>query len=245
MVKTVDDMAQSDNLFNLRGKIGDLVFFTRNGKSFVKRKSGGFVNGKSNEHPHTKAVQKNFGEVAVFVKQFKEVLTPLLAKHKDGTFHNQLVGLFCKIQKNTPDRKLYTAFKEGIALHYLQHISLNKHSVLKGQDCVLNRETHTLHLDAFLIKACQAKYPKGYLEVNMAWLTLNTDLEMELKGLTTEFLSLEDGVEQLASTSLSFPTAEVPESCLAFPVISLNVVNQSSVFAVPYHLYRYHLITLV
>ena len=36
MYKYSDIMAKSDNEFNIRGKLGDLIFFQRNGKTFVK-----------------------------------------------------------------------------------------------------------------------------------------------------------------------------------------------------------------
>ena len=58
-------MARSDDFLSFRGRIGNLIFFSRNGKTFVKKKTGGFVNGKSNEHPNTKASQKNFSEVVI------------------------------------------------------------------------------------------------------------------------------------------------------------------------------------
>lgn len=238
-------MAQSDNLFNFRGKIGDLIFYSRNGKTFVKKNAGGFVNGKSNDHPHTKAVQKNFSEIASFVKHFKEVLLPIMSKQKDGTFHNQLVALFCKIKKMAPDQNLYMAFKEKSALQLLQRTSINKNSVLKGIDCEFNPSTNALKLNPYLIQICREKYPNGFLEIHTAWLCLRPTLAMELKAVGTNYISLKEEMEQLASRTFIYDQIDVVEDELQFPIVSLQVVQQPSPFASPYHLYRYSLLTLV
>lgn len=238
-------LAQSDNFLNLRGKLGDFIFFKRNGKTFVKRKSGGFVNGKSNEYPNTKVAQKNFSEVASFVKRFKDVLYPIIRKQKDGTFHNQLVSLFFKIKKAASDGLLYTAFKEGHALPYLQYKSLNKNTVLNGQDCYYDCRTKSLKIDALLIQKCKDKYPDGFLEINMAWLNLSTTLELKLGEVDTQYIHLKEILEFSYSVEIPFPDVETVSEDLVYPLISLTVVYKPDREATPYHPYRYTLVTFL
>lgn len=238
-------MAESENFFKLKGKIGDLIFFSRNGKSFVKMKTGGFVNGKSNDHPNTKAVQKSFSEVASFTKYFKEALYPMLWKQKDGSFHNQLVSLFAKIKKATPDHKLYTAFKEGYALDYLQNSSLNKNSALNAKNCYYNQETNVLGLSGSLIKVCNQQLPNGYLEINTAWLSISEDLEVKLNDINTYYLDLKTPVEVNALIEISFSEIPIAVRELVYPVVSLVVVYSARQEARPYHDFRYTLITFL
>lgn len=65
-------------VFNLKEKVGKVIFCERNGKTYVKTYSGGFVNGNSNQHPNTKAVQNRFKEVSKFTKELKAALTPII-----------------------------------------------------------------------------------------------------------------------------------------------------------------------
>ena len=238
-------MATSDDFLKFRGKLGDLIFFTRNGKTFVKRKAGGFVNGKSNEHPNTKAVQKNFSEVASFVKRFKDALFPMIWRQKDGTFHNQLVALFFKIKKAVPNGQLYTAFKEGYALPYLQHKSLNKNTVLNGRDCLYDQKTNTLKIDAALIYKCREKLSGGYLEVNTAWLRISKTLDLKLDEVNTQYIHLKEALQFTSFVEVPFPEMESISDDLVYPVVSLDVVFKRTEEVVSYHPYRYTLVTFL
>lgn len=238
-------MATSDDFLKFRGKLGDLIFFTRNGKTFVKRKAGGFVNGKSNEHPNTKAVQKNFSEVASFVKRFKDALFPIIWRQKDGTFHNQLVALFFKIKKASPDGQLYTAFKEGFIRRYMQYIPLNKNTVLNGRDCYYNEKTNKIQIDTALIYKCKEKFSDGYLEVNTAWLRISNTLELSLDEVNTEYIHLKEISNVTSSIEIPFSKKETLSEDLVYPLISLVVVYKSEGEAIPYHSYRYTLITFL
>ncbi len=103
-------MAKSDNIFNIRGRLGDLIFCQRNGKTYVKRYSGGFTKASTQNHPNIKVGQERFAQVSRYVKSLKQQLQPYLWRQKDGTFHNQLMAIFLQMAKNEPEKNFQRTY---------------------------------------------------------------------------------------------------------------------------------------
>ena len=105
-------MAKSDTIFNIRGRLGDLIFCKRDGTSYVKRYSGGFTKAATQNHPNIKVGQERFAQVSRYVKNLKQQLQPYLWRQKDGTFHNQLMAIFLQMAKNENGRSFNELIKE-------------------------------------------------------------------------------------------------------------------------------------
>jgi PHP family Zn ribbon phosphoesterase len=64
-------MATSDNFFNIRGKVGELIFCIRNGKTYIKQYSGGFTKKHTQNHPRVKAPQQRLATISSLVKKLQ------------------------------------------------------------------------------------------------------------------------------------------------------------------------------
>lgn len=231
-------MAKLDSLFSIRGKVGDLIFFERNGQSFVKKNTGGFVNGKSHEHPNTKAAQQRFKEVATFVGRFKKAITPLIWRQKDGTFHNQLVSFFSKVRKQSDQENLYLALKQAYEERRLQQLKLNKNSKLYPLDCSYSLEKNSLVISMNLLRSCAQKYPNACLEISFAWMQCDESLELDLVNLQYFYFPLSEKEKPLHQIELQLREEALSSVGFAFPIVSVTVVYQphaSSGAAHPYH----------
>ncbi|WP_314242399.1 hypothetical protein [Empedobacter tilapiae] len=238
-------MAKSDNLFNIRGKVGDLIFFQRNGQTFVKKNTGGFVNGKSHEHPRTKAAQQRFKEVAIFVGRFKKALNPMIWRQKDGTFHNQLMSFFSKIRKESTQENFYLTLIDAHEKGKLQHKKLNKNSKLNPFDCTYSLHENTLFIENNLSHFCAQKHPTACLEICFGWMYYNKELELELVYPQYFYYSLVENQNprQKITCELINDNEKVTE--FALPIISITVVNQPNSSAVALHPYHFTLTTIV
>lgn len=75
-------MVKSDNIFSIRARGGNLIFCQRNGKTYVKRYSGGFALATTQKPPQYKSESRT---VCVRdVKNLKHELLPYLWRKKDG-----------------------------------------------------------------------------------------------------------------------------------------------------------------
>src|SRR5690554_3234629 len=139
-------MAKSDNIFNISGRIGDFIFYQRDGKTYVKRYSGGFTKETTQNHPKVKAAQQRFGQVSKFVKSFKQGLLPYLWRQKDGTFHNQLMAIFSQISKNDPERSFEEILQSQTSYKGLKNKSLNKNTKINPDHLRYDPETNQLSI---------------------------------------------------------------------------------------------------
>ena len=237
-------MAKSDNFFNLKGKIGNLIFCERNGKTYVKIYSGGFVNGKSHQHPNTKRAQNEFKEVSTFVKNLRIALIPFIYKQKDGTFYNQLVSLFSKVRNTAPDKKLYTAFKEGYGLYILKNKALNKHSKLNGRDCYYDINTNEVHIYPTILHQIIELFPSATLEIHLAWLIINPTLDVKLQDIQTAYLPISE-IDLKQPIPFKLEHKNLEKDHLGFPILSIAVVSQPTSDGKLYHPYAYNFVTIL
>lgn len=238
-------MAKSDNLFNIRGKVGDLIFFQRNGKTFVKKNTGGFVNGKSHEHVNSKAVQQRFKEIATFVGSFRNIIFPLIWRQKDGTFHNQLVSFFSKIRKNSAKENLYLALLDAYQKNYLQHIALNKNSKLNPFDCSYSAHENKLVIASHLLYNCYKKHPTAYLEIILAWVICTDTLDIQLINQQFYYFSLEEYSMPGEELMIILQSNDLPLNRFNIPIVSIQVVNNPTQSAVGLHPFHYILTTIL
>ena len=139
-------MAKADNIFNIRGRLGDFIFCQRNGKTYVKRYSGGFTKAATQNHPNIKVGQERFAQVSRYVKSLKQQLQPYLWRQKDGTFHNQLMATFLQMTKNKPEKAFSELVRDLESYSTLANKSLNKNSKIDPSDLLYDASTNKLNL---------------------------------------------------------------------------------------------------
>ena len=161
-------MAKAENFFNIRGRLGDFIFCQRNGKTYVKRYSGGFTKAATQNHPNIKVGQERFAQVSRYVKSLKQQLQPYLWRQKDGTFHNQLMGTFLQIAKNEPEKAFNELVHELDSYSSLSNKSLNKNSKIDPSAIFYDAKTNKLTL-GIIPHELAVKYKGLFLEVATGW----------------------------------------------------------------------------
>ena len=161
-------MAKADNIFNIRGRLGDFIFCQRNGKTYVKRYSGGFTKATTQNHPNIKVGQERFAQASKYVKSLKQQLQPYLWRQKDGTFHNQLMATFLQLAKNEPEKAFNELVQELGSYSTLTNKSVNKNSKIDPSALLYYAKSNKLNLGTILYELA-IKYKGMFLEVATGW----------------------------------------------------------------------------
>ncbi len=212
-------MAKADNIFNIRGRLGDFIFCQRNGKTCVKRYSGGFTKAATQNHPNIKTGQERFAQVSKYVKILKQQLQPYLWRQKDGTFHNKLMAIFLQLAKNEPERTFNELIHELNSYTSLSNKSLNKNSKIDPSALVYDSTTNKLNL-GIIPHELSVKYKGLFLEVASGWYGVNGE-EISLSKPHIRYLKL-DGQTKNKDVIVDFAPAD--ESHKQLPFVGLAVV---------------------
>ena len=182
-------MAKADNIFNIRGRLGDFIFCQRNGKTYVKRYSGGFTKAATQNHPNIKTGQERFAQVSKYVKSLKQQLQPYLWRQKDGSFHNQLMATFLQIAKNEQEKSFNELVQEFDSYSTLTNKSLNKNSKINPSPLVYDASTNKLNL-GIIPYELEVKYRGMFLEVATGWYGV-TDGEISITKPNIQYVKLD------------------------------------------------------
>lgn len=212
-------MAKSDTIFNIRGRLGDLIFCKRDGTSYVKRYSGGFTLATTQNHPNIKATQGRFASVSRYVKSLKQELQPYLWRQKDGTFHNQLMAIFLQMAKSENGRSFNELIKELDSYSTLTIKSLNKNSKINPNSLVYDANTNKLNLGSIPHERA-VKYKGMYLEVAAGWYGVN-DGKISLSEPNLQYVKLD---RQTKNEDVVTDFAPAYENHTQLPFVGLAVV---------------------
>lgn len=212
-------MAKSDNIFNIRGRLGDMIFCKRDGKTYVKRYSGGFTKAATQNHPNIKVGQERFTQVSKYVKGLKQQLQPYLWRQKDGTFHNQLMGTFLQMAKNKPEKAFSELVRDLESYSTLTNKSLNKNSKIDPSSLVYDAKTNKLNLGTIPYEQA-LRYKEMFLEVATGWYGV-TNGEILLTEPSIQYVKL-DGQTKNKDFVMDFGSAH--ESHEQLPFVALTVV---------------------
>lgn len=179
-------MAKSDNFFELRGKIGNLIFCQRNGKTYVKRYSGGFVNGNSHNHPNAKKAQNNFKEISVAAKELRNTMIPFLLGYKESNFYNQCVAYCARLKKKHASGILKEAFENQQLLLSSVEKWINQSSKLRPDLIYWDKERNTLRFNKDGVEAVLKKYPNASCAIHFAQIQWKENAQFH--ALNTHFL---------------------------------------------------------
>ena len=212
-------MAKADNIFNIRGRLGDFIFCQRNGKTYVKRYSGGLTKAATQNHPNIKAGQERFAQVSQYVKRLKQQLQPYLWRQKDGTFHNQLMATFLQLAKNEPEKAFNELLQDLDSYSPLINKSLNKNSKIDPSTLVFDANTNKLNLGT-IPHEIAVKHKGLFLEVATGWYGVNGE-EISLSKPHIRYLKL-DGETKNVDFVVDFAPADNNHKQL--PFVALAVV---------------------
>jgi len=212
-------MAKADNIFNIRGRLGDFIFCQRNGKTYVKRYSGGFTKAATQNHPNIKVGQERFAQVSKYVKRLKQQLQPYLWRQKDGTFHNQLMAIFLQLAKNETEKTFNELVKDLESYSTLANKSLNKNSKIDPSALVYDAKTNQLNLGTIPYELA-VKYKGMFLEVATGWYDL-TNGEISLTEPNIQYLRI-DGQTKNEDVIADFGSVDGSNTLL--PFLGLSVV---------------------
>ena len=197
-------MAKADNIFNIRGRLGDFIFCQRNGKTYVKRYSDGFTKAATQNHPNIKATQGRFALVSQYVKSLKQQLQPYLWRQKDGAFHNQLMATFLQLAKNKPEKAFNEVVQDLDNYSTLANKSLNKNSKIDPGALLYDATTNKLNL-GIIPHELTIKYKGLFLEVATGWYNV-TDGEILITEPNIQYVKL-DGLTKTEDFVVNFAPA--------------------------------------
>lgn len=212
-------MAKTDNFFNIRGRMGQLIFYVRNGNTFIKPYSGGFTRKEAQNHPNVRQYQERFAQIARFVKSFKQGLYPYLWRQKDSSFHNQLMATFSQLSKRNPEVLFEEVVRSEANYEGLKRKPLNKNSKLPTHSLDYDTGANTLNI-GHLPYLFPDKYKGNYLEVAMGWYSICQGLAHFSKPVL-EYVRLDES-SLYSQITLNFPEKDKPEAIL--PFVGLAVV---------------------
>ncbi len=212
-------MAKADNIFNIRGRLGDFIFCQRNGKTYVKRYSGGFTKAATQNHPNIKVGQERFAQVSKYAKRLKQQLQPYLWRQKDGTFHHQLMGTFLQLAKNEPEKAFSEIVRDLESYSTLTNKSLNKNSKIDPSGLLYDATTNKLNLGTIPYELA-VKYSGMFLKVATGWYGV-TDGEISLSEPYIQYVKL-DGQKTNEDFVVDF--APVDNNHKQLPIVGLAVV---------------------
>ncbi len=212
-------MAKSDNIFNIRGRLGDFIFCQRNGKTYVKRYSGGFTKAATQNHPNIKVGQERFAQVSRYVKSLKQELQPYLWRQKNGTFHNQLMAIFLQMAKKEPGKTFNELMQELDSYSTLTNKSLNKNSKINLSALLYDANTNKLNLGTIPYELA-VKYKGMYLEVATGWYDVIGG-EISLTEPNIQYVKLDD---QTKNKDFVVHFAPTEDNSTQLPFIGLALV---------------------
>lgn len=212
-------MAKADNIFNIRGRLGDFIFCKRNGKTYVKRYSGGFTKAATQNHPNIKASQGRFALVSHYVKNLKQQVQPYLWRQKDGSFHNQLMATFLQLAKDEPEKAFNELIQDLDSYTILSNKSLNKNSKIEPKGLLYDAKTNKLNLGIIPYELA-VKYKGLFLEVATGWYGVSEG-EISLTEPSIHYVKLNG---QTTHEGLFVDFAIADESNTLLPFVALAVV---------------------
>ena len=212
-------MAKADNIFNIRGRLGDFIFCQRNGKTYVKRYSGGFTKTATQNHPNIKVGQERFAQVSRYVKSLKQQLQPYLWRQKDGTFHNQLMATFLQLAKDEPEKTFNELVQDLNSYGSLTNKSLNKNSKIDPSNLVYDAKSNKLNLGTIPCELA-VKYKGMYLAVASGWYGVNRE-EISLSEPNMQYVKL---CEETKNEDVIVDYAPVDDNHKQLPFVGLAVV---------------------
>lgn len=135
-------MAQVSGLFHVNGRVGNLTFYTRNGKTCVRLRGNGVSRSRIKYDPRMSHVRRNmsrFKGLAAGAKSFSSAIAAL-RDFRDSSMHSRAVSLFSRIAKATDAHSSQPPLLVSQHKRLLKGFQLNKKLEFEKL-CVLSEES--------------------------------------------------------------------------------------------------------
>lgn len=108
-------MATVKSIFNIRGGLGDYVFYTLNGKQVARRKPAKKRDRKSETYAKVQVLNSEFAHVASCSKLIREALQPECAQLNNPALHSALMKTLLTIKNNDAAEKGFRTVVGGLS----------------------------------------------------------------------------------------------------------------------------------
>lgn len=168
-------MAKSDNFFEINGKIGKLVFYKRNGKSFVKENKGGFAHDNVKNNPKVQAARSSFGALSSFSSKLRQALTLYIQHQKDPNFYHVLQSFLKQIIDKQYNKNLKDFINDPNRFATVYHQNLNKNNKIQLINTYYNSTTQEVVFQQHHIAHLLALYPQAVLACRIGFCNLHSE----------------------------------------------------------------------
>lgn len=228
-IKYIKIMAKSDNFFEINGKIGKLVFYKRNGKSFVKENKGGFAHDNVKNNPNVQAARTSFGALSSFSSKLRKALTPYVQHQKDPNFYHILQSFLKRIIDQQYNKNFNDFIKDPNRFATVYHLNLNKNNKLQLPYTYYNSTTQEVVFKHNLIAHLLVLYPNAVLICKLGFCSVISEEIITATPPVVYFLEAIQLDSENSEVKLSLPKPIDDLDAVAF--VSLAVVNAPSVLA--------------
>jgi len=169
-------MAKQEGTVLLKGTMGDMNFYFREGEALARTAGGGFTREaikKGDNMVRVRESNSEFAECSQVNKAFKMALGPLLSGYRDGSLHSRLMQLFLKIKDcDLLSERGKRTVQQGISVRAGQQLLTAFHFTPKrpnlfGGESGFDWETLTFKVNDFKVSEAQFPEEADYMEVTV------------------------------------------------------------------------------
>lgn len=222
-------MAKSDNFFEINGKIGKLVFYKRNGKSFVKENKGGFAHEKVKNNPQVQAVRSSFGALSSFSSKLRQALTPYLQHQKDPNFYHILQSFLKQVIDKQYNKNLKDFIHDPNRFATVYHQNLNKNNKIQLIHTYYNSTTQEVVFQQPYIEHLLALHPQTVLACRLGFCNLYSEEAITTTPPVVYFLEANKTHTGTDKIKLSLPKPTDSQNAVVF--VSMAVIDSPTVHA--------------
>lgn len=222
-------MAKSDNFFGINGKIGKLVFYKRNGKSFVKENKGGFAHENVKNNPNVQATRMSFGALSSFSSKLRKALMPYIQHQKDPNFYHILQSFLKKIIDEQYHKSLNDFINDPNRFATVYHQNLNKNNKIQLIHTYYNSSTQQVIIQQHYIAHLFALHPQAVFACRVGFCNLYSEEEITTTPPLVYFL--EENKTRIDANKIKLTLPKPTDLPNAVVFMSIVVIDSPTVHA--------------
>lgn len=226
-------MAKQKGTIRIKGTIGGLTYYTRNGVDLVRQAGGGFNGEAIKTKPSMERVRENnseFGRVAKVKSLFRRNLMGYLSTVSDLSYHARMVSVLQKIKvldtvSARGKRDVVLGLQTPIGRKMWSELLITNKLVNDLLPGIYEVDAETLALQVSSLDFSQVLFPKGATFLELCYSVLVMDFEeMVCKASHATPLFLEKGATE---TQVVLPLSSAVEaSGMLFPVVAVRFYQE-------------------
>lgn len=219
-------MAKSDNFFEISGKIGKLVFYKRNGQSFVKENKGGFAHDNVKNNPQVQAVRSSFGALSSFSSKLRQALTPYLQHQKDPNFYHILQSFLKQVVDEHYNKNLKDFIDDPQRFTSVYNQNLNKNNKIQLVKTYYNSTTQEVVFQQHFIPYLLKLHPQATLACKIGFCYIHSEEAITTTPPLVYFIETNKPHTVTDTVRLYLPKPKEMRNAVAF--ISIALTESSS-----------------